>query len=179
MTFPQARKNSHPNFWAGVRACFWAFIFVALAWHCDLSSAETTLDSKRKVRLPDRAPLKWENLTDGLQHIAGPKPNFNRAYKLSVVDLAPGQSVDFQVPAHEFIRVACCCEETISSEALQIWTSNGTGLFRKLNPAIATDGLSMVAAPDASGLSIGRIHRPASATTNLAVKIWPKIPVGT
>ena len=172
MVFQQAHKKDHPRARAGVRAGCWMLLLLAVLAACVPSFAETTLDSKREFRLPTRGPLKWENLTDGLQHVAGPEPKFNRAYKLSVVDLAPGQSIDFQVPAHELIRIACCSPEDVSSEGLEIWTSNGTGLFRKLNTAIATDQTSMVAAPDASGISIGRVHRPETATTPIAVAVF-------
>lgn len=133
---------------------------------------QTTIDRKRESRVPARADLKWENLTDGLQHVAGATPKFNRAYKLSVVDLNPGATIDFQVPEHEMIRVAVCGRQTIPSDALQIWTSNGTGLFRQLNPAVATDGLSMVAAPDDSGISIGRVSHSAAATSAITVAIF-------
>ena len=166
------RLNGFSNAWVCTRACCWTLLLFAFLVSCGPSFAETTLDSKREVRLPTRAPLKWENLTKGLQHVAGPEPRFNRAYKLSVVDLAPGQSIDFQVPAHELIRVACCSSEDVTSEGIEIWTSNGTGLFRKLNTGIATDQASMVAAPDASKISIGRVHRPATEKTPIAVAVF-------
>ena len=133
------------------------------------SKAETTLDSHKESRQPQRAPLKWENLTDGLQHIAGPVPKFNRTYKLCTVDLAPGESVDFQVPENEFIRVLSCGPETVADDTLQIWTSDGTGLFRKLKPAISTDAISMVGAPDDPRISIGRVL--CSPNSSCAMKV--------
>jgi len=147
-------------------------LFILLSLLCGISSAETTLDSAKEARLPQRAPLKWENLTDGQQYIAGPTPKFNRAYKFCIVDLRPGESIDFQVPEQEFIRVLSCGSETVADDVLQVWTSNGTGLFRKLKPSIATDGMSMVAAPDDAGLSIGRVMCSPDAPSSMAVAVF-------
>ena len=136
----------------------WVFLFVILMDYSTVGRAQTTLDDKHEIRVPTRAPVKWENLTNGLQHIAGPEPKFSRAYKLSVVELTPGEFVDFQVPQHEYIRVVSCGSAEVTNASLEIWTSNGSGLFRKLTPAIATNGLSMVAAPDNSNISVGRVQ---------------------
>ena len=147
-------------------------LLVVLLSFCRALHAETTLDSEKEIRLPQRVALKWENLTDGLQHIAGPVPKFNRAYKLCIIDLAPGESVDFQVPENEYIRVLSCGPATIANDALQLWTTNGTGLFRKLKPAIASDGFSMVAAPDDTGISIGRVLCSPTVSAPMTVAVF-------
>ncbi len=148
------------------------FLFVILLLIAGQLRAETTLDSKKEVRLPQRAPLKWENLTDGLQHIAGPAPRFNRAYKLCTIDLSPGESVDFQVLENEYIRVLSCGPETIADDMLQLWTSDGTGLFRKLKPAISTDATSMVGAPDDPRISIGRVLCSPNSPCAMTVAVF-------
>ncbi len=160
--------------WESVRAAavVGVSLFVIASLICGSLRAETTLDSKKEIRLPNRAPLKWENLSDGLQHIAGPKPRFNRAYKLSIVELSPGEAVDFQVPENEFIRVLSCGDTTVAEDTLQIWTSDGTGLFRKLTPAVSTDQMSMVAAPDDAGISIGRVLCSPVAPAPMTVAVF-------
>ena len=151
---------------AGVLLCVILLLLIGPA------RAETTLDSKKEVRLPQRAALKWENLTDGLQHVAGPAPKFNRTYKLSTVDLSPGESVDFQVPPNEHIRVLSCGPKTIADDMLQLWTSDGTGLFRKLKPAISTDAISMVGAPEDARISIGRVLCSPNAASAITVAVF-------
>ena len=169
-----ACKRCLPNRWDSARGptLFWILLSVILSLIGGPLCAETTLDSKKDIRLPQRAPLKWENLTDGLQHIAGPVPRFNRAYKLSIVDLSPGESVDFQVPENEYIRVLSCGPKTVADDVLQLWTSDGTGLFRKLKPAISTDAMSMVGAPDDPGISIGRVLCSPNSPCSMTVAVF-------
>lgn len=169
-----ARNRCLPNGRSSARVwpVIWILLLVISMPPVALVRAETTLDSSKEFRLPQRAPLKWENLTDGLQHVAGPVPKFNRAYKLSLVDLAPGEYVDFQVPANEYIRVLSCGPKTIADDMLQLWTSNGTGLFRKLKPAISTDEISMVGAPDDPGISIGRVLCSPDSPSAMTVAVF-------
>ncbi len=159
MALNRARNRCFLSGWNSARVLptIRVLLFVIFLLASSPLTAETTLDRKKEVRLPQRVPLKWENLTDGLQHVGGPVPKFNRAYKLSTVELAPGESVDFQVPENEYIRVLSCGPKTIADDMLQLWTSDGTGLFRKLKPAISTDAISMVGAPDDPRISIGRV----------------------
>ena len=141
------------------------FLIVALCLHVGGTAVAQEVDSHKDRRAPPVADLHWENLGNELQHVSGQRVVFSRPYRLNVITLQPGQYVDFQVPAHELIRVQTCCDQTLDDTQLEIWTSNGTGLFRKLKTAQTTDRLSMIAAPDHSGISIGRIMRPTSSTS--------------
>ena len=148
------------------------FVIVAMCGLSANSALAQEIDARKDRRAPPVAALHWENLGNELQHVSGQRAIMSRPHRLNVVTLQPGQYVDFQVPAHELIRVQTCCEQTLDNGQLEIWTSNGTGLFRKLKSAQTTDRLSMIAAPDHSGISIGRVLRPASATSPLTAAVF-------
>ena len=116
--------------------------------------------------------MRWENLASELQHVAGNPAVYSRKYKLNVVTLAPGQFVDFQVPDHEYIRVQSCDHTQLTDGQTEIFTSNGTGLFRKLKSARSENQKSLIAAPDQSGISLGRVKRAAHAGSAITVAVF-------
>ena len=130
------------------------------------------IDSRKDRRAPAIAPMRWENHSSALQHVAGNQVVYSRQYRLNVVTLAPGQYVDFQVPTHEYIRVQSCSPQRINDGQTEIWTSNGTGLFRKLNAAQSENQLSLIGAPDQSGISIGRVLRSADAPSAITIAVF-------
>ena len=88
-----------------------------------------------------------------------------------MVTLQPGQSTDFLVPAHELVRVVIC-DLSADSESVEIWTSNGSGLFRRQHSATSDDGCSILAAPDQSGISVAKVWRPDDAECPITVAIY-------
>ncbi len=116
--------------------------------------------------------MRWENLSSALQHVTGNPAVYSRAYRLNVVTLNPGQYVDFQVPDHEYVRVESCSQIQLTDGQTEIWTSNGTGLFRKLKSARSENGMSLIAAPDQSGISIGRVWRTAAADSPITIAVF-------
>jgi len=83
-----------------------------------------------------------------------------------------GQFVDFQVPDHEYIRVQSCSQTPLTDGQTEIFTSNGTGLFRKLKSAHSENQRSLIAAPDQSGISLGRVKRAAHAGSAITVAVF-------
>jgi len=130
------------------------------------------IDSRKDRRAPAFAPMRWENLASELQHVAGIPAVHSRYYKLNVVTLEPGQYVDFQVPDHEFIRVQTCDRTPLNDDQTEIWTSNGTGLFRKLKAARSENQRSLIAAPDQSGISLGRVMRASDAARSITIAVF-------
>ncbi len=129
------------------------------------------LDETRERRVPLKAELVWENLTRSRGYLRGSKPKHSIRYRKSVVTLEPGQCTDLLVPAHELVRVAIC-DQLTDIQGVEIWTSNGSGLFRKQNSAISDDGCSIVAAPDQSDISVAKVWRPDDAEGPVTVAIY-------
>ena len=86
--------------------------------------------------------------------------------------LDPGTSIQFSVDPHELIRVVPVSYSQIGRESIEIWSSNGSGLYRLQNLAIAQDGQSAVAAPDQSVVSIAKVARPVIAKTPITIAIY-------
>ena len=129
------------------------------------------LDVTRR-RVPARAEIVWDNVTDSAQVVRGPGPKQSLPLRVHTVHLDPGMCFEFLVPAHEMVRVATCNGEKLDGEQLQVWTSDGSGLYRRQRVAMAADRHSMIAAPDQSGLSIAKIVRPSNASCGLTVALF-------
>ena len=125
-----------------------------------------------RQRIPLRAQLVWDNVRDTVQVLRGPRPEFSLGRQLDTVNLEPGSSVEFLVPAHELVRVVGCDGTRLNDDQIEIWTSNGSGLYRKQNAAFSVDGTSVIAAPDQSGISVAKVVRPADAPCALTVALF-------
>ena len=130
------------------------------------------LDETRQFRLPAKAPLHWENVYNGGQYIRGIQPSSTVGRQIAKVKLLPGEATEFFVPAHEIIRVVSCDGTHLSEQEVEVWNSNGTGLYRRQVSAIAKDGRSMISAPDQANISTAKVYRPATATGPLCVSIY-------
>ena len=171
---PAPQASSFVQHFVG-RRCALTASCIVLFYCCALLSAVLygqEIDSRKDRRAPAFAPMRWENLASELQHVAGNPVVHSRAYKLNVVTLEPGQYVDFQVPDHEYIRVQSCSDEHLTDGQTEIFTSNGTGLFRKLKPAHSENQKLLIAAPDQSGISLGRVMRAPYAASAITVAVF-------
>ena len=122
--------------------------------------------------MPAQAALKWDNLADSGQWLRGIEPVRTRRSRLHSVTLLPGESTELLVPPHEMIRVVACNGNAIADSGLEVWTSNGTGLYRKQVSAISKDGRSIISAPDQAEISTARIQLPNEAPCSIAVAIF-------
>ena len=123
-------------------------------------STAQELDEAREFRLPSSTRLVWDNVQGNKQGAPGSKPVIRGIQprrpvgeRLSVVELHPGEWTEFLVPPHEAVRVDDFEDQTILQN-VDVWTSNGSGLYRKITSAISDDGRTLIAAPDNSGLSL-------------------------
>ena len=128
-------------------------------------------DETRENRGPFQADLVWENVTSSQQYLAGVKPKFSLRLRKSLVTLQPGESIDFLVPGHELVRVDNCSGRPNIND-VEIWTSNGSGMFRRQNSAISTNGNSLIAAPDATSISVARVSHPGSCTEPVSIAVY-------
>ena len=148
-----------------------AFLF-ALVFGGGSETVAQQLDASRQSRVPIRAPLLWENVQDSCQYVRGILPKHSIKRRLSLVTLKPGEYTEFLVPAHEMIRVKSCCNEQLSTESLQVWTSNGSGIFRLQNSAVSSEDHSLLAVPDHSGVSVASVRRPPTAAGSITIAVF-------
>ncbi|MEM7454234.1 MAG: hypothetical protein AAF456_07750 [Planctomycetota bacterium] len=130
------------------------------------------VDETRELRIPLRAPLVWDNVTCSKQYVFGVRPVYSHAEQLCYVTIPPGESIDFLVPDHEMIRVDALDSCPVSEAQLEIWSSDGSGMYRKLVPAYSTDGSTMIAAPDSSGYSVAKVYLPDYAASPVRVSVF-------
>ena len=125
------------------------------------------LDETRQHRAPVKAQIVWDNITDSGQFLCGIEPDYSMRHRKSVAALKGGSFVEFFVPSHELVRVVSCNTKIL--DQVEIWTSNGSGIYRKQKAAVSQDGYSMVAAPNQSGTSIARVWRPAHLAGEICI----------
>jgi hypothetical protein len=128
-------------------------------------------DARLSRTAPGLAQWRWENLEKAPQWICGARPKYNLKERLDVIELAPGESTTFRVPQRGAIRVVRL-DGKLAAGDLQIWVSNGSGLYRHLLSGIHEKDGSVIAVPDASGISLARVVRAKTCDGPLRVAIF-------
>ena len=119
-----------------------------------------------------RKNLVWENVRSTPQYIRGVRPKRRIPITVATVILAPGQATEFYVPSHEMIRVVSADNQRIDDGLTQIWTSNGSGMYRKQISAFTSGGCSILATPNETGYSIAKVCRSSTAIDTVTLAIY-------
>ena len=166
----QRRPNEHQ---VGLRWLLRSLILAALLLPIVHSrSLAQELDSARQHRLPSCTELVWDNVTNNQQIIRGIKPDRKQfGDQLSMIELHPGEWSEFYVPPHEVVRVVTF-SKSLNAGDVEIWTSNGSGLYRKIISALSDDGRTAIAAPDNSELSTARVGLAVDAACPIKLAIF-------
>ena len=136
------------------------------------STLAVELDDARLSRTaPGTAQWRWENVEKAPQWVSGARPRYSLRDRLDVMTLRPGESTTFKVPARGAIRVVRMDGELAAGD-LQIWVSNGSGLYRHLLSGINRDDGSLIAVPDASGPSLARVVHAGERDCPLRVSVF-------
>ena len=129
------------------------------------------LDETRQRRATIRSQIVWDNVGDTRQYVRGEQPKRSLPSRVHSVCLDPNEFVEFLVPAHGLVRVVSDDGRRVNDQ-VEIWTSNGSGLYRKQNAAFTPDGRSIVAAPNQGALSVARVYRPACLRGAANVQVY-------
>ncbi len=149
----------------------WSLVVISLA-SMPLVAGGQELDASVHADRSARAPLVWDNVTDGESWCNGPRPRHSPRFRCSVVPLQPGSSSEILVPAWSLVRVHVCAPEGVDATDLQVWSTNGSGLFRRLPTFPISGQNAVVAMPDAGELSIARIVNPAGSECSVTVALY-------
>ena len=150
-----------------LRLLLWPILISVLPFH-QIHAQE--LDEARQDRLPSSTQLVWDNLSADQQVLRGIKPNRQMGHPLSLVELHPGEWTEFLVPPHEVVRVVSV-NKNIDKD-IEVWTSNGSGLYRKLVSAVSEDGRTLIAAPDDSDFSTARVGLALDAACSAKLALF-------
>ena len=169
---PAAGIDSLP----GNRRLCWTLVstVVALGLHLWVNVPATRaldLDPATLTRLPPGTPLRWDNVRSVPVWVAAHRPVTTSALRWHIVTLAPGQQVTIRLPPRAMLRVAAPGRE-IAPGDLEVWTSDGSGLYRQLLTAVAAHDHSLIAVPDLAEPGLVRIERPAGAGSLLQVALF-------
>ena len=145
------------NMW---RRCGITFLFCLAVWLFICANVTNCfsqeLDIANHVRVPGQAPLVWDNVLPDRQWLRGVEPVRKKREKLHSVLLQPGQWTEFLVPANQLVR-AVTLDRSVS-DGIEIWTSNGSGMYRHVTSAISSDRRSVIAAPGEADFSTARVQ---------------------
>ena len=87
------------------------------------------------------------------------------------MQLSPGAQTRVLVPAHEMVRVVNP-RGSINPGDINLWVSNGTGVYRLHRAAMSEGGHSLVASPDLSHPSVVIVQRPRRAACAQEVAVF-------
>ena len=142
------------------RRCGITFLFCLAVWLFICANVTNCfsqeLDIANHVRVPGQAPLVWDNVLPDRQWLRGVEPVRKKREKLHSVLLQPGQWTEFLVPANQLVR-AVTLDRSVS-DGIEIWTSNGSGMYRHVTSAISSDRRSVIASPGEADFSTARVQ---------------------
>lgn len=166
---------------------------VALCSALAMSGANAGIDQVKidmLTRYP--LPLRWDNVVGGPQWVAGVQPvhtgvgHWRDAFRgdeharkaseapetgMSLVRLAPGQSVTVWAPAGEGLRVYRPGGHLISAD-LEFGMSDGSGLYVSVTAHPSVWAQSLILMPDWPDERLIRVSRPTSATDPVEVALF-------
>ena len=88
-------------------------------------------------------PLRWENIEHAPEWVSGVKPHYSLGAGMHIVRLNPGAEVTFRVPPEAAVRLLSP-HGTLDPSDVDVWLSDGSGLWANWPAAPSGDGQSLV-----------------------------------
>lgn len=122
--------------------------------------------------------LRWDNIESAPEWINGVKPDYDDAWKMHRVLLAPQQQTTVLLPAYESFRLYHP-QQTLDNKQLEVYVSNGTGLAVKQNLQRSTDGHSLVLSPQSPYPQLIHVANPKTQSGDIAIALFisRKVPI--
>ena len=129
-------------------------------------------DASHRFRFPIPSQMEWDNLGPTRQWVGGVRPRRSSRFRHSTVALEPGQGTLFLVPPHEWIRIQRCSQNRGPIEELEIWVSNGSGLFHRVPVVSTSDGRSLIGVPGHSDWALAQVVLPNESACGATVAVF-------
>jgi len=152
-------------------------------WTCELilllavttlfpMAASAELDVvQAKMVAGDSLPMRWDNIEGAPWYVAGNAPEYATSEGMHIVELKPGTSLTVRIPVYEMLRLYRP-DGQLAVKDVEVFLSNGTGLYARWQTQRSSDGHSLLIVPQASDSMLARIQVPSDGKTQrLAVFI--------
>ncbi|MGN7612966.1 hypothetical protein ACQZV8_12875 [Magnetococcales bacterium HHB-1] len=133
--------------------------------------------------------LRWENIEEGPEWVSGNKPKWHYQQDQHLITLNPGEHVTIRLPAWEWVRLLPIKKETeeqreekIQTTDVQLFLSNGSGLYVEQNWQLLAKEQSFLGRSESDQPQLARLERPetrrGSITFALFIskRIFPETP---
>lgn len=128
-------------------------------------------DSEQSLRAAYALDLRWDNLEGAPYWLDGQQPRRRPDWGMHGVELAPGQSSLFRVPAGALIRIQAP-DRTLSPADLELLLADGSGLAAAQDLIPSEDGHALLVQAPAEGPGLALVRRPRSASGPLSVALF-------
>jgi hypothetical protein len=145
-------------------------LIIGLGWPL-AAEVQAALDATRWRLSQAETPVWWDNIEGAPFWVRGPKPTFDRAWKLHAVSLQPGETVALHVPQGRALRLYHPTRR-LTRHNLDLSLSNGSGLYVFQSPQATNDQHSLVLTPTAPGPWEVRISRAPQHQDSLRVALF-------
>ncbi len=147
-------------------------ILATLPWVASAPLRAVELDSAQiRLRAPCHTDVWWENVKQPPVWLAGVLPRYDPASQLHVACLAPGLSVTVRLPPRTMLRVVRP-QGCLRQGEVELWTSNGTGLYCRQHAASSADGRSLLLTLYQPDVVLARVTRPADQGETIGVALF-------
>ncbi len=113
----------------------------------------------------------WDNVKGPPLWGGGVSPRKCQATSFHTVFLKPGQEVTVRVPAHSMVRVLGV-HQPLGLYDVELWVSDGSGLYSRRTSAISEDARSLLLAPGDGRPCLVRIRRRADAYCGVELAVF-------
>lgn len=145
---------------------------VALSLYADVAAIAQVDALQLRLLTQFELPLRWDNVEpDKPYWIKGIKPRWYQKHGFHAVHLEPGESLTLQIPAGESLRLHGLDAPPLF-QGLQVWLSNGSGLYRQQVLRVGTDNKDALLTVDANAPQLARVVLPVDAPQAIDVALF-------
>ncbi|SMC54570.1 hypothetical protein SAMN02746065_10426 [Desulfocicer vacuolatum DSM 3385] len=116
-------------------------------------------------------PLRWDNIENQSQLLAGPDPEYSMEYGMHIIPLEPGESVKVKIPENSTLRIVSP-DGCTPLDPLKISISNGTGLHAFQKIPMTPDRLAGLVVPPTDDPAMCRISLPLQEKTCITMALF-------
>lgn len=135
-------------------------------------AAASELDAVRLERESAvEQPLAWENVEGAPVWVTGVPPTWSLRHRLHLVKLSSNTCTVVCLPPGEAVRVMAV-DGTISNTDIAIWSSDGSGLFRREVPVVGSDQKSLIYVSGDTHPRLVKISRDCSPSGTVRLALF-------